>query len=61
MKCVNKAEANDLETNEVSVFYTTSRQMTILSLVVFVAICIGFETMVVISHKVVYHVYPINR
>lgn len=61
MKHVAKAEANDLETNEVNMFYTTSRQMTILSLVVFVTICIGFEAMVVILHKVVYHVSPINR
>lgn len=47
------AEADNLKTNEANMTVIASGEMTILSLVVFLVVWIGFEAMVVISHKVV--------
>jgi hypothetical protein len=38
-----------------------SEEMTMTSQVVFIAICIGFKAMIVISQRIVYLVVSINR
>lgn len=60
-KHVVQAEAADIETKKASTSVIALEEMTMMSLEVFIDICIGFEAMVVISHRVVYWVGLINR
>jgi hypothetical protein len=54
-------KANDLEKEKASAFTTASEEMTLMSLAIFVVMCIGFEVIIVILHRIVCRVIPINR